>query len=104
MNIHNRQLYQHVWLSLRRPAYGGWKFPLSSGDPDGHAAQCPPQRRPERSRDGPLSAAPRERTPALAMAGPMTSVKEETLPHYAAALAEAGYTVLAFDNRNFGES
>jgi uncharacterized protein len=52
----------------------------------------------------PRSAAPRERTPALAMAGPMTSVKEETLPHYAAALAEAGYTVLAFDNRNFGES
>lgn len=45
-----------------------------------------------------------ERTAALVMAGPMTSVKEETLPHYAAALAEAGYTVLAFDNRNFGES
>jgi uncharacterized protein len=52
----------------------------------------------------PPRAGPRERTPALAMAGPMTSVKEETLPHYAAALAEAGYTVLAFDNRNFGES
>jgi uncharacterized protein len=44
------------------------------------------------------------RTPALAMAGPMTSVKEETLPHYAAPLAAAGFTVLAFDNRNFGAS
>ena len=38
------------------------------------------------------------------MAGPMTSVKEETLPHYAESLQDAGYTVLAFDNRNFGES
>jgi uncharacterized protein len=44
------------------------------------------------------------RTPALAMAGPMTSVKEETLPHYAAPLARAGFTVLTFDNRNFGGS
>jgi hypothetical protein len=52
----------------------------------------------------PPGAVPGERTAALAMAGPMTSVKEETLPHYAAALAEAGYTVLTFDNRNFGES
>lgn len=45
-----------------------------------------------------------ERAPALVMAGPMTSVKEETLPHYAETLQEAGYTVLTFDNRNFGES
>jgi uncharacterized protein len=45
-----------------------------------------------------------ERAPALVMAGPMTSVKEETLPHYAESLQDAGYTVLAFDNRNFGES
>lgn len=52
----------------------------------------------------PRDAAAGERTPALVMAGPMTSVKEETVPHYAAPLAEAGYTVLAFDNRNFGES
>lgn len=52
----------------------------------------------------PPRAAPGERTAALVMAGPTTSVKEETLPHYAAALAEAGFTVLAFDNRNFGES
>lgn len=42
--------------------------------------------------------------PALAMCGPITSVKEETLPHYAVALQDAGYTVLTFDNRNFGES
>jgi uncharacterized protein len=52
----------------------------------------------------PPEAAPAERTAALVMAGPMTSVKEETVPHYAAPLAEAGYTVLTFDNRNFGES
>lgn len=52
----------------------------------------------------PPRAAAGERTPALVMAGPMTSVKEETLPHYAVPLAEAGYTVLTFDNRNFGES
>lgn len=45
-----------------------------------------------------------QKTPALAMAGPMTSVKEETLPHYAAPLAAAGFTVLTFDNRNFGAS
>lgn len=42
--------------------------------------------------------------PALVMCGPMTSVKEETLPHYATALQDAGYSVLTFDNRNFGES
>jgi fermentation-respiration switch protein FrsA (DUF1100 family) len=52
----------------------------------------------------PPEAAPGDRTAALVMAGPMTSVKEETVPHYAAPLAEAGYTVLTFDNRNFGES
>jgi uncharacterized protein len=52
----------------------------------------------------PPNAAAGERTAALAMAGPTTSVKEETVPHYAAPLAEAGYTVLTFDNRNFGES
>lgn len=40
----------------------------------------------------------------VVMAGPMTSLKEETLPHYAAALQDAGHTVLCFDNRNFGES
>ncbi len=52
----------------------------------------------------PPDARPGQRTAALVMAGPMTSVKEETVPHYAAPLAAAGYTVLTFDNRNFGES
>lgn len=45
-----------------------------------------------------------QKTPGIVMAGPMTSVKEETLPNYAEPLADAGYTVLTFDNRNFGES
>ncbi len=52
----------------------------------------------------PPGAGPGQRTPALVMAGPMTSVKEETVPHYAAPLARAGFTVLTFDNRNFGAS
>jgi uncharacterized protein len=52
----------------------------------------------------PPDAVPGERTAALVTAGPITSVKEETVPHYAAPLAEAGYTVLTYDNRNFGES
>jgi uncharacterized protein len=43
-------------------------------------------------------------TPAVAMLGPFSSVKEQTLPHYAERLADAGYTVLAFDSRGFGES
>jgi fermentation-respiration switch protein FrsA (DUF1100 family) len=45
-----------------------------------------------------------ERTPALALCGPISSVKEQTLPHYAERLADAGYTALTFDPRNFGES
>jgi uncharacterized protein len=45
-----------------------------------------------------------QRTPAVAMNGPFSSVKEQTLPHYAERLADAGYTVLAFDARSFGES
>jgi uncharacterized protein len=45
-----------------------------------------------------------ERTPAVALCGPFSSVKEQTLPHYAERLADAGYTALAFDPRNFGES
>jgi fermentation-respiration switch protein FrsA (DUF1100 family) len=44
------------------------------------------------------------RTAAVAMCGPISSVKEQTLPHYAERLADAGYTVLAFDPRGFGES
>jgi uncharacterized protein len=49
-------------------------------------------------------AASNDRTPALVMAGPFSSVKEQTVPHYAERLADAGYTVLTFDPRSFGES
>jgi uncharacterized protein len=52
----------------------------------------------------PPNAGPSDRTPALAMLGPFSSVKEQTLPHYAERLADAGYTVLTFDSRGFGES
>jgi dipeptidyl aminopeptidase/acylaminoacyl peptidase len=52
----------------------------------------------------PRSAAPRVRTPGIAMLGPISSVKEQTLPHYAQRFADAGYTVLTFDSRSFGES
>lgn len=45
-----------------------------------------------------------ERTPGIVMCGPISSVKEQTLPHYAERFADAGYTVLTFDPRNFGES
>src|SRR6266540_524342 len=45
-----------------------------------------------------------ERTAGIVMCGPFSSVKEQTLPHYAARFADAGYTVLAFDSRSFGES
>jgi len=44
------------------------------------------------------------RTPGIVMGGPFASVKEQTLPHYAERFAAAGYTVLTFDPRNFGES
>jgi uncharacterized protein len=44
------------------------------------------------------------RTPALIMVGPISSVKEQTVPHYAQRFADAGYTVLTFDTRSFGES
>ena len=43
-------------------------------------------------------------TPAVVMCGPFSSVKEQTLPHYAERLSDAGYTVLTFDSRSFGES
>lgn len=43
-------------------------------------------------------------TPAIIMCGPVSSVKEQTLPHYAERFADAGYTVLTFDPRFFGES
>lgn len=52
----------------------------------------------------PPQAAPHERTPGIAMCGPISNVKEMTLPHYAERLAAAGYTVLTFDPRGFGES
>jgi uncharacterized protein len=45
-----------------------------------------------------------EVTPAIVMTGPVSSVKEQTLPHYAERFADAGYTVLTFDPRGFGES
>jgi uncharacterized protein len=45
-----------------------------------------------------------ERTPAIVMCGPFSSVKEQTLPHYAERFADAGYTVLTFDPRSFGDS
>jgi len=48
--------------------------------------------------------APDRRTPAIVMCGPFSSVKEQTLPHYAERFASAGYTVLTFDPRTYGES
>jgi fermentation-respiration switch protein FrsA (DUF1100 family) len=52
----------------------------------------------------PPGVAARERTPGVVLCGPISSVKEQTLPHYAQRLADAGYTALTFDPRNFGES
>jgi uncharacterized protein len=52
----------------------------------------------------PPGAATSLRTAGIVMAGPFSSVKEQTLPHYAARLADAGYTVLTFDSRSMGES
>lgn len=45
-----------------------------------------------------------DRTPAIVMCGPASSVKEQTVPHYAERFADAGYTVLTFDSRTYGES
>jgi fermentation-respiration switch protein FrsA (DUF1100 family) len=42
--------------------------------------------------------------PGIVMCGPFSSVKEQTVPHYAERLADAGYLVLTFDPRGFGES
>jgi fermentation-respiration switch protein FrsA (DUF1100 family) len=53
---------------------------------------------------GHLYRAAGERNPAVVMCGPASSVKEQTLPHYAQRFADAGYTVLTFDSRSFGES
>jgi uncharacterized protein len=52
----------------------------------------------------PPRVAPTQATPAIVMVGPVSSVKEQTLPHYAERFADAGYTVLTFDPRGFGES
>jgi len=52
----------------------------------------------------PPGSAPSDRTPGLVMLGPFSSVKEQTLPHYAERLSDAGYSVLTFDSRGFGES
>ena len=41
---------------------------------------------------------------AIVLTGPLTSVKEQAVGAYAKALAERGYTALAFDHRYFGES
>ena len=52
----------------------------------------------------PPGTGPRKRTPGVVMCGPISSVKEQTLPHYAERIADAGFTVLTFDPRSFGES
>jgi uncharacterized protein len=52
----------------------------------------------------PAGVADRDVTPGVVMLGPVSSVKEQTLPHYAERLADAGFTVLAFDPRSFGGS
>jgi fermentation-respiration switch protein FrsA (DUF1100 family) len=52
----------------------------------------------------PPGASPFTRTAGIVMVGPISSVKEQTLPHYAERFADAGYTVLTFDSRSFGES
>jgi fermentation-respiration switch protein FrsA (DUF1100 family) len=52
----------------------------------------------------PPSAAQDAVTAGVVMLGPASSVKEQTLPHYAERFADAGYTVLAFDSRTYGES
>jgi uncharacterized protein len=52
----------------------------------------------------PPAARDNETMPGIVMCGPVSSVKEQTLPHYAERFADAGYTVLTFDPRGFGES
>lgn len=46
----------------------------------------------------------RARAPAVIVTGSWTTVKEQMPANYAPHLAEAGYTVLTFDFRGFGES
>jgi uncharacterized protein len=52
----------------------------------------------------PPQAEPGQATPGIVMCGPVSSVKEQTLPYYGERFADAGYTVLTFDPRGFGES
>jgi uncharacterized protein len=52
----------------------------------------------------PADREPGQPTPGIVMCGPVSSVKEQTLPHYAQRFADAGYTVLTFDPRGFGDS
>jgi fermentation-respiration switch protein FrsA (DUF1100 family) len=52
----------------------------------------------------PPAAADGQVTPGIVMCGPTSSVKEQTLPHYGERFADAGYSVLTFDPRGFGES
>jgi fermentation-respiration switch protein FrsA (DUF1100 family) len=52
----------------------------------------------------PRGASPAAQTPGIVMVGPISSVKEQSLPHYAERFADAGYTVLTFDSRSFGDS
>jgi uncharacterized protein len=83
-------------------------------DPDDLLTADPARRSPVSFRSGDLTlaghvyrppdAGESERTPAVALCGPISSVKEQTVPHYAKRLADAGYTALAFDPRNYGES
>jgi len=66
-------------------------FPGAGADLAGHLY------RPPGTKEG-------ERTPGIVMCGPISSVKEQTLPHYAERISDAGFTVLTFDPRSFGES
>ncbi len=47
---------------------------------------------------------PGERAPAIVMANAVSAIKEITLPGYAERFSAAGFVVLAFDYRHFGES
>ena len=44
------------------------------------------------------------RAPGLVFTGPFTGVRDQVTGLYADRLAAAGFTTLAFDHRNFGES
>jgi fermentation-respiration switch protein FrsA (DUF1100 family) len=53
----------------------------------------------------PPTPAPRHgRRPGVVLDSPMMSIKEFTVPVYAIRLVRAGYTVLTFDRRDWGES